>query len=79
MGTAIPHTIGRHTHHKARPEADEAPRQAPTGIDYLGLVTARHSDELAQRLRYSAFDTRLTDHNHDLADTATSSTEESTR
>jgi putative transposase len=37
MGTAVPLRIGTHTHPKARPEA--APVPAPTGIDYLGLMT----------------------------------------
>ena len=52
MGTAIPHRIGRHVHHKARPD-DAAPPPAATGIDYLHLVEQQHSSELAQRLRYS--------------------------
>ena len=48
----IPHTIGRHVHHKARPDTtDPAPPQ--TGIDYLRLVEAQHAAELAERLRYS--------------------------
>ena len=52
MGKAIPHTIGRHVHHKARPDTtDPAPPQ--TGIDYLRLVEAQHAAELAERLRYS--------------------------
>lgn len=81
MGTAIPHTIGRHTHHKARPEPSESPESssaATTGIDYLGLVAARHSDELAQRLRYSAFDTRLDEHTDQETEPAASRTEEPT-
>lgn len=81
MGTAIPHTIGRHTHHKARPEAGEPAKgsvAAPTGIDYLGLVAARHRDELAQRLRYSAFDTRLDEHTEQETEPAASRTEEPT-
>jgi putative transposase len=52
MGTAIPHRIGRHVHHKARPE-QSAPPPAPTGIDYLQIVEQKHSSELAERLRYS--------------------------
>ncbi len=52
MGQAVPHRIGRHVHHKARPD-DTTPPPAPTGIDYLHLVEAQHSSELAQRLRYS--------------------------
>jgi putative transposase len=52
MGIAVPHRIGRHVHHKAR--ADEtAPPPTPTGIDYLRLVEAQHTAELADRLHYS--------------------------
>jgi putative transposase len=52
MGTAIPHRIGRHVHHKARPD-DTTPPPAPTGIDYLHLIQAQHTTELADRVRYS--------------------------
>jgi putative transposase len=52
MGAAVPHRIGRHVHHKARPD-ETTPPPAPTGIDYLRLVEARHTAELAERLRYS--------------------------
>jgi putative transposase len=52
MGTAIPHRIGRHVHHKARPD-DTTPPPAPTGIDYLHLLEAQHTTELADRVRYS--------------------------
>jgi putative transposase len=54
MGAAIPHKIHRHAHPKARPEL--APPAAPTGIDYLKLIADRHAGELAERLRYAAFD-----------------------
>ena len=52
MGAAVPHKIGRHVHHKARPD-ETTPPPAPTGIDYLHLIEAQHTSELAQRLRYS--------------------------
>jgi putative transposase len=52
MGAAIPHKIGRHVHAKARPD-DTTPPPAPTGIDYLHLIEAQHTTELADRLRYS--------------------------
>lgn len=52
MGVAVPHHIGRHVHHKTRPD-ETAPPPAPTGIDYLHLVEAQHTAELAERLRYS--------------------------
>jgi putative transposase len=51
MGQAIPHVVRRHAHPKARPEL--APPPAPTGIDYLKLIEARHTAELADRLRYA--------------------------
>ena len=54
MGAAVPHTIGRHVHHKARPdESTPPPTPAATGINYLGLLEAQHSKEIAERLRYS--------------------------
>lgn len=54
MGAAVPHKIGRHVHAKARPD-DTTPPPAPvTGIDYLRLVEAEHTAELADKLRYSA-------------------------
>ncbi len=52
MGAAVPHKIGRHVHHKARPDEGTPPPTA-TGIDYLRLVEAEHSAELADRLRYA--------------------------
>lgn len=53
MGVAVPHKIGRHVHHKARPDDTTPPPPAPTGIDYLHLIEAQHSTELADRLRYA--------------------------
>jgi putative transposase len=53
MGQAVPHRIGRHVHHKARPDDTTPPPATPTGIDYLRLVEAQHTAELAERLRYS--------------------------
>jgi putative transposase len=52
MGHAVPHTIGRHVHAKARAH-DIAPPPAPTGIDYLRLVEQQHTAELAERVQYS--------------------------
>jgi putative transposase len=51
MGTGIPHTIGRHSHPQARPEA--APAPAPTGIDYLRLLAERRDAELARSINYA--------------------------
>jgi putative transposase len=48
MGRAIPRHIGRHTHPAARPEAASPPK--PSGIDYLGLVSARMSAEERSRM-----------------------------
>jgi putative transposase len=53
MGPAVPHKIGRHVHHKARPDDTTPPTPAPTGIDYLHLVEAQHTAELAERVQYS--------------------------
>lgn len=55
MGPALPHRIGRHVHAKARPDEDTAPVRTPTvtGIDYLRLVEAAHTAELAEKVRYS--------------------------
>jgi putative transposase len=48
---AVPLRVCRHVHPKARAQpADERPQA--TGIDYLGLVAARRSRELAQRIDY---------------------------
>src|SRR5699024_380548 len=46
-GLAIPHTISRHTHPKARPETEQFPPPA-TGIDYLQLTAAEHTSQLAR-------------------------------
>jgi putative transposase len=51
MGRAVPRHIGRHTHPAARPEAISPPR--PSGIDYLGLVSARVAAEERSRMGIS--------------------------
>lgn len=51
MGAGVAHVVRRHTHPRARPEA--APAPATTGIDYLGLVEARHAAELAAGIGYA--------------------------
>ena len=53
MGPAVPHKIGRHVHAKARPDDTTPPTPTPTGIDYLHLVEAQHTAELAERVQYS--------------------------
>ena len=53
MGPAVPHRIGRHVHHKARPDDTTVSPPTPTGIDYLRLVEAKHTAELAARVQYS--------------------------
>jgi putative transposase len=50
-GRAVPLRVRRHVHPKARVEP-VAERPASSGIDYLGLVAARRSRELAQRIDY---------------------------
>jgi putative transposase len=51
VGPAVPHTISRHTHPKAKPEQPSPPR--PTGIDYLKLVKERFDDTTRRRISYS--------------------------
>lgn len=53
MGPAVPHVIGRHVHAKARPDDTTPPQPARTGIDYLHLVEAQHTAELADRVQYA--------------------------
>ena len=53
MGIAVPHKIGRHVHHAARPEPGGPTAPGTTGIDYLRLVEAQHTAELAQRTSYA--------------------------
>jgi putative transposase len=53
-GTALPFQISRHSHPKARPETPAEPPRPTTGIDYLGLIDAAHTAELANRVNYSA-------------------------
>lgn len=55
MGTAIPQIIGAHVHPAARTEV-AAPAPV-TGIDYLGLVRARHATALTERVNYAAMST----------------------
>ncbi len=47
MGKAVPVRISRHTHPKAR--VDAQPPATPTGIDYLGLVAAQREAQLQGR------------------------------
>jgi putative transposase len=58
-GTATPHHITRHAHPKARPETPGSggtPRA--TGIDYLALLDAQHTAQVAGRVNYAALDGR---------------------
>jgi len=50
MGEATAHVTRRHSHPRA--VEDPAPPPEPTGIDYLGLVTARHHEALEQKIPY---------------------------
>lgn len=52
MGPGVAHVVRRHTHPMAKPEA--VPPPAATGIDYLGLIEARHAAELASGIGYAA-------------------------
>jgi putative transposase len=53
-GTAIPFQVTRHSHPKARPEVPAEEPKPTTGIDYLGLIDAAHTADLAQRVNYAA-------------------------
>lgn len=59
-GTAIPHRIERHSHHKARPETPAEPPPT-TGIDYARLIEAAHHAQLATRVNYAALAGRSSD------------------
>lgn len=50
MGEALAHVTRRHSHPRA--VEDPTPPAQPSGIDYLGLVTARHHEALEQRIAY---------------------------
>ena len=49
FGPALPQKIGRHSHPMAKPVAEPGP---PSGIDYLGLLAARHKEELGRPIGY---------------------------
>jgi putative transposase len=53
-GTATPYQISRHAHPKARPETTPGDQPRPTGIDYLALIDAQHTRDLAGRVNYAA-------------------------
>src|SRR6476660_2130663 len=55
-GKALPHTISRHAHPKAKPETPEPEPAAGTGIDYLALTAAAHHEQLRrdERIGYHA-------------------------
>lgn len=55
MGQGIPHVVGRHTHPHARPDPAPSDEPAGTGIDYLGLIEARHAAVLDDtRINFNA-------------------------
>ena len=53
-GTALPFQITRHSHPKAKPEVPATPPKPTTGIDYLALIDATHTAELATKVNYAA-------------------------
>jgi putative transposase len=63
MGHAVPRHIGRHTHPAARAEAALPPK--PSGIDYLGLVSARVSAEERSRMGINYSHLATEDEAHD--------------
>ena len=52
MGDGVPHLIRRHTHPQAQPDPADPPAPS-SGIDYLALVEARHTEALARRIDYA--------------------------
>jgi putative transposase len=53
FGKAVAFTIGRHAHPQARPEHPNTPAE-PSGIDYLRLLDATHTQQLESRINYTA-------------------------
>ena len=55
-GKALPHTITRHVHPKAKAEVPEPPTPAATGIDYLELTAHTHHEHVRadRRIGYDA-------------------------
>lgn len=52
-GTAVPFTVGRHRHPKARlPDSQPRAEPAPTGIDYLGALGDGHDAALRDQVSY---------------------------
>ncbi|OYV64233.1 MAG: hypothetical protein B7X07_06945 [Actinobacteria bacterium 21-64-8] len=50
FGLAVPHKIGRHVHPMAKVAPPAGP---PTGIDYLGLIEARHRGAVGSPIGYA--------------------------
>lgn len=61
-GTATVFTLSRHAHPKARPEQPGQAPPEPTGLDYLGLIDAARTQQLAASINYAAL---LNDHTGD--------------
>jgi putative transposase len=59
FGKAVAFSIGRHSHPKARPENPEIEAE-PSGIDYLQLLDAAHTQQLESRINYAALLGELT-------------------
>ena len=53
FGKAVPHTVTRHSHPKARPETPHE-KPAPTGIDYLNLVAGAHHARTGDAINFQA-------------------------
>jgi putative transposase len=54
MGMALPQTISRNAHPKAKPETPAAPPPPSTGIDYLRLLEEAHDTDVAGAINYAA-------------------------
>ncbi|MGH7745693.1 MAG: DDE-type integrase/transposase/recombinase, partial [Candidatus Dormibacteria bacterium] len=54
FGKAIPHTVARHAHPKAKPENPEPEPATATGIDYLRLIDTERTLQLGKQINYTA-------------------------
>jgi putative transposase len=58
FGKAVVHVLSRHSHPKARPETGQPPASpAPTGIDYLDLITDQHHTRTGTAINFHALST----------------------
>ena len=53
FGLAVPHTLARHAHPKAKPETPADQPAPATGIDYLRLVDTARTADLGRQINYT--------------------------